>query len=372
MSGLMEIRVAETPQAVVCPAAALAGTPSAPFALVERAPGRYERRRVRVGSRSEGRAEILDGLFPGDRVVVAGVGLMAGLFPSQATRQPGGPVAGGWASAAIVAQGEVELPVGRRRFASSQVVGKVARIMAHPGDTVREGQVLAELESLALRDLQLDLLLAVSRLRWERDSVSRLRQLAEDQAAARVELWRAENELALTEQTIGEIRSKLLSLGLDAEALGRLEEGGLDARSRGEAIAPTIPVRAPADGQLAHFEIVPGQVVGPSGPDRATAATLLFEVQDRARVWVKVYVRERDAASIREGQPAEVSFPALPGVSAAGEVVRVSPVFEGAARVLPVWVEVDNNAGKLFEGMQARALLGTAPVPKLADRGGSN
>jgi multidrug efflux pump subunit AcrA (membrane-fusion protein) len=87
---------------------------------------------------------------------------------------------------------------------------------------------------------------------------------------------------------------------------------------------------------------------------------------------VKVYVRERDAASIREGQSAEVSFPALPGVSAVGEVVRVSPVFEGAARVLPVWVEVDNPAGKLFEGMQAGASLVPMTGPRIAHRRGPN
>lgn len=390
MSGLVTIRVGLAEQAVVCPVAAVSGPPGAPFVFLQRSEGRYERRAVKLGARSDARVEVVDGLFPGDRVVVTGTGLLTALFPAspvdpERTRPaavrpvslvqstPGGSAESAPGSG-VIAQGDVELPVERRHFASSQVEGRIARILVHPGDEVEAGQVLAEVESLPLRNLQLELLETKARLKWTLDSVQRLRQLSERQAAARVDLWRAETELDVANQTIGEIRAKLLSLGLDQETLSKLEALGLDPHDRDATLATTIPIRAPASGRLEHFGLVPGQVVRPSEPGQSEPSAPLFEVHDRSKAWVCARVRERDAAKVQAGEPAHVTFPALPGLSIRGTVVRVSPVFEPGARVLPVWVEVGNADGRLFEGMQARAVIdASGPVDRVAGRpaGGS-
>lgn len=390
MSGLVTIRVDLAEQAIVCPLAAVSGPPGAPFVFLERAAGRYERRVVRLGARADGRAEVLDGLFPGDRVVVTGTGLLATLFPAPLIDPKGArpavvrPVSLGESArggvgepprgATVIVQGDVELPVERRHYSSSQVEGRISRILVHPGDEVRAGQVLAEVESLPLRNLQLDLLETKAQLKWMVDSVQRLRELSERQAAARVDLWRAETALEVTEQTIGEIRAKLRSLGLDPKTLSGLEAHGLDPHDRDATLATTIPIRAPADGQLEHFDLVPGQVVRPSEPGESAPSPPLFEVHDRSKLWVRAHVRERDAGVVRGGVPAYVTFPAIPGLSIRGTVIRVSPVFEPGARVLPVWIEVDNADGRLFEGMQARAVIdASGPVDRVAGRraGGS-
>ena len=373
MSGLVEIRVGLAEQAIVCPVAAIAGPADSPHVFLERAAGRYERRAVTLGARSGDRVEVLDGLFPGDRVVVTGTGLLTALFPASSTGRdranPGGvrPVSlslGGQtevddavSGSSVVALGDVELPVGRRHFASTQVEGRITRILVHPGDRVEAGQVLAEVESLPLRNLQLDLLRTKARHRWTGDAAERTRRLSERQAASRVDLWRVETDLDVMDQTIGEIRAKLLSLGLDAEVLASLEASGLDRRGRGPSLAMTIPIRAPADGQLEHFDVVPGQVVRPSEPGQSLRPKPLFEIQDRSTLWVCAHVRERDAVRVRTGQPVRVTFPGVPGATVPGSVVRVSPVFEEGARVMPVWIEVENADGRLFEGMQARAVI---------------
>jgi len=68
-------------------------------------------------------------------------------------------------------------------------------------------------------------------------------------------------------------------------------------------------------------------------------------------------VRERDASRLRTGLAATVTFPELPGKSVKGSVVRISPVFDPQARVMPVWIEVENADGRLYENMQARASI---------------
>ena len=382
MTGIMTVQVALAKQAIVCPAAALLGDSATRFVLLDRGNGRYERRVARFGIRSGDRVEVLDGLFPGDRVVIVGTNLLASLLPPLTSKgaataglRPGSleqahspssagePTnrAGRW----VAALGEVELPIERKQYASAPVEGRIARILVHPGDEVRGGQVLAEVESLPLRTLQLELLQARTRLKWTADSVTRLRSLAERQATSRIALWREEAAEAVLHQTIGEIRARLLTLGLDRETLARLERADLVGGDSGRLLAAGVPIRAPAAGRLEHFEVVPGQVVAPSASSRGPRPVRpLFEIHDRSHVWICAHVRDRDAAAVRIGQAAQLSFPALPGFEVAGQVVRISPVLEDAARALPIWVEVANRDGWLYEGMLARAAVAVdADVP---------
>jgi cobalt-zinc-cadmium efflux system membrane fusion protein len=368
MTGQMEIRIARTEQAIACPVAAIAGDHADPFVLLERSPGTYERRPVRLGIRSGGRVEILDGLFPGDRAVVAGTNLLASFLapkgsaptsPGLAIRAGSGPHPAGLPGEApgsiAVAQASIELPVGRKQVVASQVPGRVSRILVHPGDRVRAGQVLAEVESLPLRTIQLDLLLARTRLEWTEQSVRRLRSLRDQQAAPRVELWQEEGALEVLNQQIGEYRSKLLALGVSPEALARLERMNLSADDgKGAMLETAIPIRAGADGLVDHFSLVPGQVIRPSDA--------LFEVHDRSRIWVCGHVRERDAARVRVGQMASVTVAALGDEVRTGPVARIAPVLEEPSRMLPVWIELENPGERLIEGMLARAAIAVPPA----------
>jgi cobalt-zinc-cadmium efflux system membrane fusion protein len=217
---------------------------------------------------------------------------------------------------------------------------------------------LAEIESLPLRSLQLELLQARARLDWQSESAQRARALAERNAGALIDLWREETALEVIQQTIQEARMKLKLLGVDSGTLGQWETPRDASPQEMGRLAAPIPLHAPMDGQVEHFEVVPGQVVVPSAPGRiARPEKPLFEIHDRSKLWVCGHVREQDVGNVRVGQKARVSFPAFPERVVTGEVVRVSPVLETNARVLPIWIEIDNADGRLFEGMLARATI---------------
>jgi cobalt-zinc-cadmium efflux system membrane fusion protein len=362
MTGSMTIDVGPPDQVVVCPTAAVVTVRGSPYVLVDRGEGRYERREVKLGIADGYRVEVQDGVFPGDQVVVTGTNLLAGLFGAgtpgsarDATRQV---ATEGATDGLLVAHGLLEVPVDRKQFASSQVEGRVARIFVHPGDRVQAGQILAEIESIPLRSLQLELLQSRARLAWSRESFQRSRALTGRNAEALSDYWREEAALEVAAQTIDEVRSKLLMLGVDDTTIVQLEEQSDSLSERDNQLAAAIPIRAPMDGQLEHFEIVPGQVVVPAEPGRAARPEKpLFEIHDRSRLWVCAHVREPDIRRVRVGQPARVSLPSAPSLELSGTVIRVSPVLEDPTRVLPVWIEIDNSAGTFFEGMLARAVI---------------
>ena len=168
MFGRVQIELASA-KAVVCPSEALVDG----FALVQQSTGNFVRKPVSVAGVRGRQAEIADGLFPGDKVVTVGSHELAALFARPATK-----AAASGQPTRVAAQGQIELPTDQKTFASAPIEGRIRRILVEQGQRVRRGQILAELESLPLRNLQLDLLQARTTLEQATQNFARLKRSA--------------------------------------------------------------------------------------------------------------------------------------------------------------------------------------------------
>ncbi|MCE5268422.1 MAG: efflux RND transporter periplasmic adaptor subunit [Planctomycetaceae bacterium] len=361
MFGRVDIEVQVAKDAVFCPSDALIETRVGTYVLVERGEGKYVSQPVKLGLHCKDQVEILDGLFPGDRVVVVGNYLLASLMGNEhKARVKTGSVAkignktvetDAASNALLVAQATVELPTDRKVFAASRLEGRLSKLLVDPSQPVRAGQVLAEIDSLQLQNLQLELLQTRAKMRWTKESLKRLERLTDLDGKPKRYVWQLQSDLEVLQQNASGLEHQLTFLGLAQEQLQQLEQIDLTTPGAASAIVTTVPVRAPADGWLVGFHVVPGQVVQPQDK--------LFEVQDLSKVWAKGYVFERDAARVHVGQEARVTFSAYPDLTIAGKVVRTAPTLESSERVLPVWVEVDNPDLRLKEGMLAKLAVST-------------
>lgn len=367
MFGRASVRAHVAAQAVVCPTDALLEGRQGTSVLKTRGDERLVHQYVKVGLIDGPRAEILDGLFPGDQVVVTGNFLLASLLgrehKARVPDDPSGPVAssagqsapGGISGAGLVtAHATVEVPVGRQSFAGSRLEGKVRRVLTGPSQAVEPGQVLAEVESLHLRNTQLEFVEAAGRLRWIRDSLARLEPLRVQGAVPQAQIWQLQTDLLTQEQAVASLARALAHLGLGDEQVQALRQASLADGGRGLPLVEAVPVRALARGWVVDMNVVPGQVVHPEQS--------LFEIHDISRVWLRGHVFETDAPRLRVGQPARATFAAFPGLEASGEVVRVSPLLDAGTRVLPFWVEIDNPGRRLREGMLARVRVSVGPA----------
>lgn len=362
MFGRIAISVQVVEQAIVCPSDAVARSRTGDYLLVQRMPGKYENRRVKLGLTEDGHVEVLDGVFPGDHVVLVGNALLAALLGNehkarvhddqkQATHEPNNnPV--------TVVHGTVELPTDQQALATPQVEGRVCRIHVHPSQTVSAGDVLAEVDSLQLRSVQLDLLQTLTQARLAEQSLRRLEGLSSQTFVPRRQIWEMESELQTLQLQAEALKQQLSFFGLAAETIQKLEQVDLTQHDWAAELVQTVPVRAPTGGRIVSFQIVPGQVV------RRDEA--LFEIHDLSRIWIKGYVFERNMNRVQLGQTAMVHFPAYPDLEASGTVVRISPTMDENERVLPVWVEVANTDHLLKDGMLARVTL----LAKPTDSGG--
>jgi membrane fusion protein, heavy metal efflux system len=367
MFGRMHIEVARKPETVVCPADALIRHGNGQYVLREqgRNHGKYALTRVSVGGRDDGRVEIVEGLYPGQRVIAVGTIELRALLndafaiadekaAARLSLDKAVVTTASWKSAVsdrqlIIVPGRIEAATGRKQFAASTVAGRLASILVERGAHVHRGDVLAEIDSLQLRNLQLDMLSARVRLHLTRQSLDRLQSLAEEQLVNSSRIWPLEADERLLENKLATIANQLGLLGLEQDDIDRLSKIDLGKVDIYEQITKLLPVRAPADGWVVDFELGLGEVVAPQ--------ERLFELQELSRVWVQAYVRENDAGRVRVGQDVTVTVAGDPSFVARGTIARTSPEVSTADRVLAVWAELDNAELRLREGMLATVAI---------------
>lgn len=369
MFGRMTITVAQAEQAIVCPVEALLNTPGRTFVLVRQGEGKFQRREIKIGLRTPELVEIEKGLFPGDKVVVTGTRLLGSMFHTElkttSKKSSSGhlPAAGGRSNQSIpAAQGVVGLPASRKAFAGPVIEGRIVNIRVQPGEFVEKGELLAELDSQELRNLQLDLLATNEKLRMLHATIEKVEPLVKSGGFPKTQLWELQLQDKTQSHKLRNLKRQLSMVGLPADAIERLLQTDLSTANM-ELEFATVPVRAPIAGRLAEFEVVLGEVVH--------ASDSLFEIQDLSTVLIEGYVFERHAPRIEVGQSAEIRFPGYPDLKLEGQIVRTSPTLLSASRVLPVWIEVQNPDRTLREGLQAqihvRAGSTAAPIASRAE-----
>ena len=240
--------------------------------------------------------------------------------------------------------GEVHVNEDRYAEVGSIVASHVVRALAAPGDAVRRGQPLVELQSVELGRARGDYLSARARAEVARAAVARKRELAGRVVPVR-EVQEAEADARAAE---ADLRASLASLRALGVSEGDLRSTGNDGR---------LILRSPISGTVIERNVVAGQMTDPGKP--------LFRVGDLSRLWLTVHAYERDAVRLRTGSTASVTFPALPGRTFTGVVVLVGRQVDVVSRTIPVRVEVENTAGVLRPGMSAAAWV------RLGDAGGT-
>ncbi len=246
----------------------------------------------------------------------------------------------------VLADATVAAPWRNHAYATARLPGRVARVAVSPGQVVKAGDVLAEVESLELDALQLDLLAAQNDIALSEKLVASLRKSADQGVVSGQAVIDAESTLAQNRNALAVARARWRTLDLPAERLDELLRAGKPLAGL------TLPVRAPVSGTVIHAEVTAGKVVDVSEH--------LAEVIDLSTVWVKVGVLEKDLHRVAVGQPVEVHLVAYPGETFRTAVTARSPYLDPATNVAAVWAELANPPGaepRFQPGMSGQAFV---------------
>jgi len=220
--------------------------------------------------------------------------------------------------------------------------GPVSRLLVNPGDNVKTGDPLAEVDSP-------DFATAISAYRKALATAQTLRRVADmdkdliqHNGVARREEEQAQTDAANAEADRDAALQTLVSLNLDPQVIKDLQAGRPVSRPGGR-------INSPIAGTVVEKLITPGELL-------TAGTTPCFTVADLSRVWVMTQIFGSDLASVNVGDHAEVvSGIATNGFS--GTVDNISALVNPDTRAVLVRVVVDNPGDFLKKQMYVRVRI---------------
>lgn len=212
----------------------------------------------------------------------------------------------------------------------SPINGRVTKIAAQAGDTVKAGQPLLWLDSPDYAQALADLRKADADRRMKALAFDRAKTLFEGEAIARKDLESAENDAAQAAAEADRARARLKNLTPDLAAGG------------------AFALRAPVGGIVTERQANIGTEV------RSDAPNPLYVVSDPTRLWAVAELMEKDLGKIKAGQDVAVEVDAFPGERFPAKVAAVGDVLDPATRRVTVRCQLPNDKRLLKPEMYAR------------------
>lgn len=229
---------------------------------------------------------------------------------------------------AALYSGTAPIEADRKAFVMPKVQGEIRQVLVDEGQRVRAGEVLARLDGDKLR-LEVALNEATMR-KLERDYNRNLE---------------LKDKGLVSATAIDNLKYELEAAKANWE-LARLQLSYCDIRS---PIAGTVTQR---------LDVVKvGNVVTPVGGVIESGESSLFVVADLDSLLLRVNVPERELPKLSVGQPAQLTFDAVPGRVFQGRISLISPYVSPETATFAVRVQVDNADGALRPGMFARIAI---------------
>jgi len=238
-------------------------------------------------------------------------------------------------SAKLILPAIVESDPARTAAVLTPLGGRVMEIKVALGDRVRQGQVLAVIDSPDLGQAYDDNDKAADVFQLTRKNLTRQEEQFKLGTASSRDLDQARSDNTQAEAEYARTQARLKTLGVPAER---------------QAHSTLLAVPAPVSGSVTTLSIARGNMINdPTQP--------IMTVADLSTVWVTALVPEKDVATVAKDQDAEVTLSAYPGRVLHGKVLFVSDVIEPDSRRDKLRIAFPNTDISLKPNMFASVTL---------------
>ncbi|CUT10585.1 Probable CoZnCd efflux system membrane fusion protein [Bradyrhizobium sp.] len=259
--------------------------------------------------------------------------------------------------AEYVTEGKVAVDEDRSTPVFSPYAGRVTKLLAKPGEVLKQGQPLFTIEAADTVQAQNDFIAAMSSQNKAKSAIDladiqfkRAKDLYEghaiplkDYQQAEATQVQAQNDMRSSATALEAARNKLRILGFTDQTIKAFQDKGV--------INPEVTIYSPIAGTVVQRKIGPGQYVNSGASDP------VFVVGDLSSVWLTAFVRESDAAAVCVGQDITVNVMALPGRPLTAKVNYVAAAIDPNTRRLLVRATIDNKDGLLKPEMFANVTI---------------
>ena len=281
-----------------------------------------------------------------------------------ATKQPPTPIVDvqPQRSRGLAASGYV---VARRKATvAAEITGKVVEVLIDEGMVVKEGDVVARLDSvLAERDLALAHTRAdaaeaaigaiTAELRDAERIWSRNRHLSQDNFASEADLTKAEARVGVLRAQLKQSEAQFTTARLEAQ--------------RAAEVLEKHRIRAPFAGVVVERSAQPGEMISPmsvGGYTRTGICTLV----DMDSIEVEVDVNEAFIGRVKPAMTVSVVLDAYPDWTIPASVIAVVPTANREKATVKVRIKLDRMDSRILPDMAVKVTFeeGGAPTEKTA------
>jgi membrane fusion protein, heavy metal efflux system len=266
-------------------------------------------------------------------------------------------------------EGKISVDEDRATLVFSPYSGRVIKLLAKPGDSVKAGQPLFVVEAPDMVQAQNDFIAAISGLNKAKSALElakiveqqnktlydsragALRDLQTSQASTRA----AENDVRSAQTSLEVTRNRLRILGMTDDEIAKFGDTG--------AVSPHMTIYSPIAGTVIQRKVGPGQYINTSSQN-SSASDPTFVIGDLSTVWLVAYVRETEASNVRVGQALNFSVVAFPDRVFTANITYVATSLDASTRRLLVRATLDNKEGVLRPEMFASVKILTGEGDK--------
>jgi len=239
----------------------------------------------------------------------------------------------------VKATGKITNNQNNEAHVTSLIPGRVNRLMADWGETVKKGQGLVCLESIDLGMKRAEYNKARAEFDLAAADYARKERLFKQDAVSEKLLLEAEAQKKSAEINREYARKMLLLTGLNEEQL-------LNPPSDHAAIEGcSVHLVSPIDGVVVERNVVRGAQVEPG--------TCMYKILDISTVWIEIDVYEKDLPHVKIGGVIKLTVPAMPGRVFTGKIVYIGYTLNESTRTVKVRSQAPNTDFALKPGMFA-------------------
>lgn len=262
----------------------------------------------------------------------------------------------GQLSVTISTRGKIILHPDRLAHILPKISGVAKEARKNIGNHVKEGEILAILESREMADIKASYLAAKEKESLALSLLDREKRLHEKKVSAEQDYLNAKSAYQEAKINVQLAEQKLHAFGIDDEEIkGLSNEHNPNLR--------IYDIRSPVDGIVIARHITKGEFI--------ENTTTIYEIADLSTIWIEIGIYPKDLVRVKEGQMVDISRP-IDGKISQAKIIYLSPIIQDETITAKAVAEMENSSGNWRPGSFVKVNIATenayAPivVPKEA------
>ncbi|MFM1865921.1 MAG: hypothetical protein RIQ57_531 [Pseudomonadota bacterium] len=231
--------------------------------------------------------------------------------------------------------GSIEVKQNLLARIGSPVQGRIIEISGMLGQTVKQGDVLAVINSTELAQQQLNYIKAVQMVELKTKAYERAVLLFDADVVSEAQKLERKTELSAAKAEMEASKDQLFVMGMTIKEIDAIQ-----SETQIDAITSIV---AKIDGKIIKKNVNVGQVVEPTED--------IFTIAELSEVWGVAQVPERQIGFLKEGDDILIDVPAYEEKRVEGKISYLGDIVDPITRTVTIRTEIDNSHGLLKPDM---------------------